>query len=545
VTTLATEAWTRHRIGVRRETILAATLATAVASLLAWLGPPGSDLAAHVYQSAVFHDGGFQLWNNFWYAGRYSFVTYSVLYYPLASLVGLDVLAVASIAIAAAAFSVLIGRQWGPIARWSDRCFAVVWSGLILSGAFPFALGAALGLLGLCALQGGSRLRFAILAAASLAASPLAFLLLTVVLVGAAGSRGRQARDLLWVGAIVLAVGSIETLLLRLFPSDGRYPFSAAEFAAAVAFCVFGIALSHGVPSTRPLRWFYAAYLVACASAFAVPSGVGENIARLRFAAIPLCVLSLSLRRWRPWPVAAVALALAVSWNLTPLAGSAAHGAADPTSAPEFWTPTVSFLRRHLTPSYRVEVVDTTGHWAAAYLPEQGIPIARGWFRQSDFPRNATLYGRLGPVTYGHWLRDLGVLYVVLPSAPIDYSAREEAALLESGSSGLVIVFRSATTTIFRVPRPRAIVTGPGSPTIVSLDRTGYILDLPSAGTYRIATTWTPYWDSTSGCVTKDTAGLIQLSVPRRGRVRLTFDLDAKRALATLRGHPRGEGCLS
>ncbi len=87
-------------------------------------------------------------------------------------------------------------------------------------------------------------------------------------------------------------------------------------------------------------------------------------------------------------------------------------------------------------PSYRVEAVDTAGHWPAVYLPTAGIPLARGWFRQDDFPQNALLYGELGPRTYLAWLRGLGVRYVVLTNAPPDYSARAEAALFRSGRSG-------------------------------------------------------------------------------------------------------------
>ena len=37
-----------------REALLAATTAAAVAAALAWLGPPGSDLAAHAYQRTLF-----------------------------------------------------------------------------------------------------------------------------------------------------------------------------------------------------------------------------------------------------------------------------------------------------------------------------------------------------------------------------------------------------------------------------------------------------------------------------------------------------------
>src|ERR671931_732326 len=91
----------------RSELFVPASCAGLLAGLLVWLGPPGTDLAAHTYQRALFLEHGFVLWNNFWYAGRYSFVTYSVLYYPLAALIGIKVLAVASIATAALAFAMV------------------------------------------------------------------------------------------------------------------------------------------------------------------------------------------------------------------------------------------------------------------------------------------------------------------------------------------------------------------------------------------------------------------------------------------------------
>src|ERR1041385_2221592 len=173
------------------EALLSACAAGAVAAVLVWLGPPGTDLAAHAYQRALFLQHGFTLWNNFWYAGRYSFVSYSVLYYPLSGLLGIRLLAVATVALAALAFAVVIWREWGPTTRWSSRTFAVVWAGIVLSAAFPFALGTALALLALWALQANARWRFAGLALLTLAASPVAFLLLVVVLVGVAVGRAR------------------------------------------------------------------------------------------------------------------------------------------------------------------------------------------------------------------------------------------------------------------------------------------------------------------------------------------------------------------
>ena len=142
-------------------------------------------------------------------------------------------------------------------------------------------------------------------------------------------------------------------------------------------FCGLGIVLTWRVAAAGVLRWMYVAYLVACTAAYLVPSSLGENIARLRYAAIPIAILTLSLRRWRPLPVALFALTLAVAWNLTPLAGSFVKTSADPAANAAYWAPAVGFLRENLSPSYRVEAVDTVGHWPAAYLPAAGIPIAR------------------------------------------------------------------------------------------------------------------------------------------------------------------------
>src|SRR5690242_6535151 len=128
------------------EALLSACAAGAVAAVLVWLGPPGTDLAAHAYQRALLLQHGFTLWNNFWYAGRYSFVTYSLIYYPLAAVVGIKLLAVATTAAAALVFAVVVLRQWGADALWSSRTFAIFWAGIVLTASFPFALGAAMAL---------------------------------------------------------------------------------------------------------------------------------------------------------------------------------------------------------------------------------------------------------------------------------------------------------------------------------------------------------------------------------------------------------------
>jgi hypothetical protein len=523
-----------------REAMLAAGSAASLAALLFWLGPPGNDLAAHVYQRTVFLQDGFQLWNNYWYGGRYSFVTYSVIYYPLAAVFGIKALAVISIATAAAAFAVVVCRQWGPLGRWSSRTFAVVWAGLVISAAFPFALGFALALLSIWALQSGRRWWFGVLAVLTMAASPLAFLLLAIFLAGVGLGMRERGRRLLAPTLIVAGIGLCQFLLTRAFADGGRYPFSMFELVSIMTFCLLCGLLTWRVDHARTIRWFFVAYAAASLVAFSVSSPLGENIARVRFVALPITVLILSLRAWRPFPVAALALVVAATWNLSPHAWSYSRSASEhKASQAQYWQPAVNYLTRHLTPSYRVEAVDTAGHWAAVYLPRAGIPLTRGWFRQDDFPQNEVLYDQLTGPTYLGWLRSLGVKYVVLTDAPTDYSSKREALLIRSGLSGLKTEFTGAHMTIYSVPKPQPIVTGQGRAELVELAQTQMTLDIGSPGTYRIAIRYSPYWtagDSTA-CVTKGEDGMIRLVAPQQGRVTLQFKLKARRALNAMVGN--------
>ena len=529
-----------------REAVLCAAAAAFLASLLVWLGPPGADFAAHAYQRTAFLQHGFAVWNNFWYAGRYSFITYSVIYYPLAALIGIKLLAVATVAIAALAFTVVLRLEWGPAARWSSWTFAVVWSCIVVSAAFPFALGAALALLAIWALQTGSRWKFAALAALTLAASPLAFLLLSLVLAGIGVARWREGRKFFVPAAIIVAMGATEAVLWRLFADGGRYPFSWQELLAVCVFCVLGAALTWRVEGARPLRWLFIVYLGACLAAFAIPSSLGENVDRLRYVAVPVAVLALTLRQWRPLPVAVVTLALATSWNLTPLAFSFVKTSEDPASAQGYWRPAITYLHQHLTMSYRVEAVDTAGHWDAVYLPRAGIPLARGWFRQNDYPQNRLLYSEdgFGQRAYLSWLHSLGVRYVVLTDAPPDYSARDEAKLLRGGKSGLTRVLKTRHVSIYAVPSPRPLITGPAPASVVGLTESQVTVRAAEAGTYRLAIRYSPYWMASTGCLDPGKDSMIRLRIPAPGTVKLSIHVSARRALDAFAGQ-RPQTCTN
>ena len=517
-----------------RQATINAALAGSLASVVAWLGPPGNDLAAHVYQLDVYANHGFELWTNYWYAGRYTFVGYSLIYYPLAALVGIKLLAVLSAATATAAFTLLVRETWGEQTALATRLFAVVTAASVVTAAFPYGLGLAFTLAALLALARGRTVWFGVFVALTLAASPLAFLFL-VVFVCAAGI-SRLEHKPTKPAAIVAATCVVAALIWRLFPDPGRFPFATGELAAALTFCGIGLGVTWRLERARILRALFAIYAVLCVLAYAVPSDIGANAARLRYAAIPIAALALSLRRWRPWPVAAVALALACSWNLSPLAWSLARSSHDPSAAAAYWQPAVSFLHRSLAPGYRVEAVDTAGHWEAVYLARAGVPIVRGWFRQDDFPQNEVLYDGPGPASYLRWLHHLGVRYVILTTAPPDYSARSEARLLESGRSGLPVVYRTAHLTVFSVPHADPIVSGPDAPRVVALTQTRIDLALRSAGTYHLAVRYSPYFSADGACIKKTADGMTRLDVRRAGHFRIAFAVTPGRALAALAG---------
>ena len=253
--------------------------------------------------------------------------------------------------------------------------------------------------------------------------------------------------------------------------------------------------------------------------------------------AIPLALLILSLRRWRPLVPGLAVIALAVSWNLTPLAYSYVHGQADPTASAAAWTGAVGYLKANAGPDTRVETVDTTGHWGAVYLADADIPLARGWFRQDDFPQNEVLYSKLGPRAYLQWLRGLGVGYVVLATnAPLDYSARAEGALVQSGRAGLGLVYVDSQISIYKVPRAQPIVTGPGKSRVLAMTQARIVVGVSRGGKYRIAVRYSPYWRTSDGCLTQGKDGMLRLTTRHARVARIGFIVSADSALDQLAG---------
>src|SRR5262249_27574892 len=93
--------------------------------------------------------------------------------------------------------------------------------------------------------------------------------------------------------------------------------------------------------------------------------------------------------------------------------------------------------------------------------------------------------------------------YVALPAAPLDYSARAEALLLESGLDFLGPVYRSPRWRIWELRDP----TPPASNGATMLAAgPNWVLVAASQPT-RVAYRYTPYWTTEDACVSPAPGG--------------------------------------
>jgi hypothetical protein len=506
---------------VRGEPLVSALAALAIGVPLVLLGPPAGDLPAHLYRTELVREGVL-LWDTFWYAGHYPLASYSLLYYFPAALVGNEVLTLLAVAGSGALFASLAVREWGVPARWPSRAFALAACGPLFTGTYAYALGVLALLACVKALQLRRTWLALLCAALTLGFSPLAFLFLSLVLLAVFVVRGRVDGVALFVGAGLLGLGALQGGLALLFPLDGRYPFfRAGELAAVLALSLLAGALAWRAPEGRVLAALFALWALAALVAFAVPSPIGENVTRLRGFALPLALLAAALARYQPRWLALPAVLVGLVYTLIPYVAVIPYRTDGRPAERAFWEPALGFLQTHASADFRVEVVPTGDHWEAYWLPHEGIPLARGWYRQLDIARNPLFYqAPLQPVAYRSWLRSVGVRYVVLPDTQLGRVGEErEAALLRSRRSGLREVFRGETATIWELPEATPILSGPGAArlTLLAHDRVAGETETP--GSYRLAVLYTPYWRVDDGdvCVERAPDGMTTLVVRRAG----------------------------
>jgi hypothetical protein len=525
------------------EVVRASVLAGVVSVALVVFGPTGGDAPAHLFRALLVQDGAL-LWDNLWYGGQYPFSSYSLLYYFPAYVFGNIPVVLAGVVASAGLFASLATKEWGADARWPSRAFALAACAPVFTGTYSYALALAALLGTLRALQ--SRRVWLGIGAAGLTVgfSPLAFVFLVLALLAVALTRRRLDRPTLLVTGGLAVVGGVQLLAVSLFPDNGEYPFRVFELLVVLVVGGLGSMLAFRSPRGRMVGAFLALWAGASVLAFLVASPVGENVTRLRGIVFPLVLLAAVLARFRPRVLATTALGLALAYTLVPYVAVIPYRTDGRPADETFWDPALGYLRANSGADFRVEVVPTGDHWEAYWLPETGLPLARGWYRQIDIKENALFYrAPLEAADYRAWLRRLGVRYVLLPATQLGRMGEErEADLLRSGHSGLRPVFHSATGTVYELPDAVGMLTGPGQASLSTFESDFLAGRVDESGVYRLAVRYMPYWRATAGdiCVSRAADGLTLLHVSRPGPFALETD---ERPLEVLRGLiDRGSG---
>ena len=329
-----------------------------------------------------------------------------------------------------------------------------------------------------------------------------------------AGANG-GARRSLWLAVPVLAGGAV---LVALFPEGGPDRFVASAFWPMLGVSMAGAALL--APRLRVAALLNLAML---AGAFLVPTTFGQNALRLAvLLGPPLLVLAARPAAPRVALVACGAVLLYLQW--LPAVRAIGEAAGDPSTQAAFYTEARAFLAREAGPGERVEVAFTKNHWEAARLAT-AVPLARGWERQLDQKTNPLFYDdrRFTTERYQAWLSANAVRWVALPAAPLDYSARAEAALLERGPAFLRLAFASREWRIWEVRD--AAPPASGGARMVSAGPEGF--EVETAGRTVVRQRYTRYWRAEGGCVRRAPGGWTEVE-PHGGalvRVRATFAL--------------------
>ncbi len=509
--------------------------AVAVALLgLAYLAaaPATADMAGHAYRTALWEREGATVFNAQWYSGHHV-AGYSLLFSPLAALLGPRTVGVLA-AVAATALFAPLARAAAPSSRaaaWATWLFAGGVLSNVVIGRMPFTLGMALAVAA-WAVLGRSRPAAAALALASALASPVAGVFLA--LAAAARALGGGRRELAPAAVLAGPVLAGGALLAGLFPEGGPDRFVATAFWPMLAVSAAGAALLD--PRRRAL---VAGAVLSCAllaGAFLVPTTFGQNALRLGVVLGPP-LLALAPRPGAPrGAIAVVGLALVyLAW--LPAVRAVAESRRDPAVARAFHAEAERFLARRVAPGERVEVPLTLNHWEAAHLAPS-LPLARGWARQLDLKVNPLFYDGepLTPARYEGWLRDRAIGWVALPRAPLDYSARAERRVLERGAPYLRLVHDGPGWRIWRVRGAAPPVAGPARMT--AHGASGFALRATAAGTAVVRERWTRYWTVTRGAACVRRAGeWTAVELRRPGPVEVRARFSAGRALG------RGAAC--
>jgi hypothetical protein len=507
-----------------------------------WLlvAPRTPDLAAAAYRLDLFKHVGLAVYDEHWYGGH-DLPGYSVLFPPLAWLLGLRAVGAVSVLVSVRCFESLTGAVYGYSARWASVTFALAAVGDVWIGRLAFALGLSFALASALAFSRRRTALAGLLAVMCAAASPVAGVLLALAALSDALWR-RSPRALLVLAAPALIV---VLALAGLFPEGGSEPFPIVSFGATVLVALaFACALP---PGTGSLRFGALVYVAACLVFLLVSTPMGSNIERygvLLAGPLLICAVARAGDSEDAPRAAMVAAVLAVGlWAVWAGWGPVRETlavAGNPSTRGPYYAPVERFLDAHAQTPVRIEVPLTRTHWETAELAPR-VSLARGWEKQLDVRYDSVLLSpSLSAASYERWLRSQAVAYVALPDVELDPSSAREGKLIRAGLPGLREVFASRHWRIYAVGAPQPLAEGPGR--LTALGHESFALNVTAPGSFLVRVRYTPYWTITSGagCVSRAPGGWTRVDASTRARVLVRASFSLSRAFSSGRSCSHG-----
>ena len=312
---------------------------------------------------------------------------------PLAWLLGPPVALALSAMASAALFPPLVRGWFGDDrARWGAIWFGAATATLLFTSRLPFAIGVALGLAALLALQRRHYWLAILFAVPMPARQPGGW---PVPRDGGRGVRSRGAlRPPEALGGLAIAAAAFfpPVFLAWAFPEGGWAPFPTSAY---IPIPIFALACLLVLPREQSaLRWGAVLYGLGATLALASrPHGRQRGAPRraLRRAAAPVRDLGPALdEACMGAPAAGRRLRRAALWQWSPAVRDVIKYLEDPAAKSDYFAPLREFLFR-LPDQRRIEIPFTRSHSEGSEVA-MNQALARGWLRQLDTKLNPIFY---------------------------------------------------------------------------------------------------------------------------------------------------------
>jgi hypothetical protein len=438
--------------------------------------PGVNDLwAARARADASAHGVGLTYWFA-WFSGASTPGSYSMLSPYLSRLISVElVVALSAVALTAVSLA-LVHATAHPVA--AGYLAAVATTINLWQGRVAFLLGCAFAAAAVLAARKGRWAICAALAMLSLLSSPVSAAFLGIVLV-AALLTGTFARRALLLPLITLAVGAALSIIV--FGNPGPDPVTVG---LVLGMCALLIAMLLARPP-KPVQATLLITVVLAIAIVVIPNGMGSNLARLVWFALPVAVVALTPgRRLYLAGIGAAAVAIGSVGMIFDL-----RDASQPAASTTYYQPLTAELD-HLPDidDYRLEVVDDGTH-TASYAVLDHATLARGFETQTDQLYNATIRDLtvLPADVYRRWLDHNAVGYVAVNRHPPKATA-ESNLILDDRPSYLSPVWSNDDWAVFALSAPTPIVTLPA--TLTSIEQAKMTLAIPCTCSVTVRTRW-------------------------------------------------------